>query len=128
MRNISVKAAVTTGLLLVLLATLSMMACDSPRETTSSTTSITPTSLSPPGSTTVRLARESPISKDFNLSQAPNLGETAELTLEITKINQLWEPYQPREGLAHSKAWVDFYWTNIHGSLYRSLNSRQDPP
>jgi hypothetical protein len=115
MRNISVKAAITTGLLLVLLATLILVGCNSSSETATSTTYITSTSLSPTTSATT-LSQESPISKYFHLSQAPKLGETAELTLEIYEIRYLLGQYQPRDGLAHSKAWVDFYWTDIHGS------------
>jgi hypothetical protein len=124
MRNISVKASILTGLFLVLLATLFMVACDSPRETTTSTTGITSTSTTTSSST---LTTEAPYDANFRLSQAPKLGETAELTLEITKINQLWEPYQPRDGLAHAKAWVDFYWTNIHGSYTEALTPVKIP-
>jgi hypothetical protein len=89
-----------------LLATLFLAGCNSPNKTTTSTATI--------------FSSEPPITTDFNLSRPPKLGETAELTLKITRV-------QRQDGLAHSKAWIDFYWTNIHGSYAEACTEVKIP-
>jgi hypothetical protein len=68
-----------------------------------------------------------PYSLDFNLSKAPALGETVDLTFAMNDIRQLYGSDQPKEGLAKSSAWVDFYWTNIHGSYTEAGTTTQIP-
>jgi hypothetical protein len=123
MRNISMKVNITIGLLLVTLATLLMAACDLPRET------VTPATIPTSGATSINstLATDNPYSAYFHLSQAPRLGETAELTFEIKNIRQLDSRYQSQDGLSKSKAWVDFYWTNIHGSYTEAVTPVRIP-
>jgi hypothetical protein len=92
------------------------------------TTSTGPTPSPINESTTSPLSTELPYRFDSTivLSQAPKIGETAELTLTVDII-RLDEETHPREGLARSKAGIDFYWTNIHGSFSEAYSSVQIP-
>jgi hypothetical protein len=62
----------------------------------------------------------------FTLSKAPKPGETADLTFTI-KVVKSDPNVQPFEGLARSKAWIDFYWTNTQGSYSEAYTSVQIP-
>jgi hypothetical protein len=62
----------------------------------------------------------------LTISTAPKLGESADLTFTVDVI-KLDEQLHPKAGLAKSKAWIDFYWTNIHGSYSEAYSSVQIP-
>ena len=62
----------------------------------------------------------------LTLSSVPKLGETVDLTFTI-KVVRSDDRYQPSAGLARSKAWVDFYWTNTKGSYSEAYSSVQIP-
>jgi hypothetical protein len=60
----------------------------------------------------------SPIRVYLNISALPVLGENVELIFTVN-INELWkEEWQGRktEDLARSRAWIQFFWADIHGS------------
>jgi hypothetical protein len=66
---------------------------------------------------------QAPLQLNLLLSKAPKLGETAELTykLIIRDIEKFGS------GLANSKAWIDFEWTNIHGSYSEAKSTLPIP-
>jgi hypothetical protein len=66
------------------------------------------------------------IDRGLTLSQPPVLGKTVDFTF-IVDVVELYEKSYPKEGLARSKAWIDFYWTNIHGSFSEAYSPVQIP-
>jgi hypothetical protein len=131
MRNISLKVVVTTRLLLVLLATLFLAGCNSSSDTTSYTTGITSTFTTASTSTgvtmTTGIVDDLPYRtySSLTLSAAPKLGEIADLTFTVDIIKL--DASHPSEGLAKSKAWIDFYWTNTEGSYSEAYRPVQIP-
>jgi hypothetical protein len=103
---------------------LSLTGCDNQPFTTGSSTN---TGQTTPSSTSFSTT-ELPYRTDtiFTLSKAPKLGETADLTFTI-KVVKSDPNVQPSEGLARSKAWIDFYWTNTQGSYSEAYTSIQIP-
>lgn len=61
------------------------------------------------------------------LSPVPKLGETGELTIKWTRYTDYLDYGQPRAGLAHARAWVEFGWTDIHGSFSEAKKTQQVP-
>jgi hypothetical protein len=62
----------------------------------------------------------------LTISKAPKLNETADLIFVI-KVVRSDANIQPFAGLARSKAWIDFYWTNTQGSYSEAYSSIQVP-
>ena len=62
----------------------------------------------------------------LTFSQAPGIGETAELTFTVDVI-ELDEQIFTSEGLAKSRAWLEFYWTNTKGSFSEAYSPIQIP-
>jgi hypothetical protein len=110
------------SVIIVLLATLFLTGCNSSGETTTSTTNISSTL------TTTMIIDGLPYRTDTTLaiSAAPKLGETVDLTFTV-KVVKSDDRHQPAEGLAKSKAWIDFYWTNTQGSYSEAYSSVQIP-
>jgi hypothetical protein len=61
----------------------------------------------------------------LTISKAPKIGETAEVTFTVNVIKL--DASHPKEGLAKSKAWIDFYWTNTKGSYSEAYGAVQIP-
>ena len=67
------------------------------------------------------------IESHLTISKAPKIGETVDLTFTVDVIRLQDEQYHPSAGLAKSKAWLDFYWTNTQGSYSEAYSSVQIP-
>jgi len=107
------------NVLLILALLLLVSACDNTSTTPSTDT---PTSSSTSSSTTT-LPWE--YDTELTISQAPKIGETAELTFTVDVIKL--DNSHPEEGLARSRAWIDFYWTNTKGSFSEAYSPVQIP-
>jgi hypothetical protein len=116
-----------------------LSACDKSDNNTSpnDTHTLSPTSVSP--TTPITTNATDPVSPTpsfsslpyrtdctLTLNQTPKLGEEAELTFTVNVLESD-DNYQPYQGLARSKAWIDFYWTNTSGSFSEASSSLQVP-
>jgi hypothetical protein len=66
-----------------------------------------------------------PISARLFISHAPRPGETAELDLTIKTNENPTQGYPG--GTEKARAWIEFYWTNIHGSYSESNHAVKVP-
>jgi hypothetical protein len=96
--------------------------------TSTSTSIYTSTSPSSTTNTSTSLTTELPYRTDstMTLSATPKLNKTVDLifTINVIKSDTVM---QPAAEIAKSKAWIDFYWTNIHGSYSEAYSSVQIP-
>jgi hypothetical protein len=130
MRNLPVKVVITIGVLLALLVVMLPGCGEKQNQSTAATTgtsSDTTTTTTSATSDTTTEVTTLPYEFDTNLtiSSAPKLGETVDLTFTVDIIKL--DASHPREGLANSKAWIDFYWTNTKGSYSEAYSSVQIP-
>ncbi len=81
---------------------------------------------SPPIFVTTSPATEAPyrIDSTLTVSPAPLSGHTAEVTFSVNVV-KLDDATHPRSGLARSRAWIDFFWTNADGSFSEAYSSAQ---
>jgi hypothetical protein len=107
-------------------STTTFITSSSPSETASSSTTTTssPTSTSPDtsSSTVVDLPA---ITLQLTLSNAPKLGETAEMEFILQTNSHAIEDFPP--GLEKAHAWIEFYWTNINGSYSEAVRANSVP-
>jgi hypothetical protein len=117
------KISLTILALAFILSGTLLTSCTTNNSTSSPVVTET-TSLSPTTPDTTQLPYRTDCT--LTLSSAPKIGETAELTFTV-KVVRSDKTYQPYEGLAKSKAWIDFYWTNTKGSYYEAYTPVQIP-
>lgn len=115
------------NVLLILALLLLVSACDNNGTTQPDGTSTQPTDNPTSSSTSSITVTPRPYEYDntLTLSKAPKIGETAELTFMVDVIKL--DESHPEEGLAKSRAWIDFYWTNTKGSFSEAYGSVQIP-
>jgi hypothetical protein len=121
MRMKSRTSLIKLGLGLILSSAL-LAGCTSPTYSTEATETTTPVSLTTSDTTQLPYRTDSTLT----LSSAPKIGETVELTFTV-KVVKSDKTSQPYEGLARSKAWIDFYWTNTKGSYSEAYTPVQIP-
>ena len=89
----------------------------SPAETSPTPTPVLTPTVAPSTSTPTPIGDNVDIAFQVAVSPAPKLGETAELVFSVLfPPNPIFHRIPDERSLVHSRAWVEFYWTNTQGS------------